>query len=271
MRDVIARLHGPVRPPEVRLPTGWPWLTRRIEAADPSASEWFVLQSVAGAALGAGFAAAVLVHPLVGAATASVGPVITASALLRWRHRRRERLIAALPPALDLLVRLLRTGLSPRQAIGRATAQVPDPLAERLHSVVVALRLGSEADLATARLHGPGDPRELARTAIVLGVALREGAGTADALERLAASMRRDRSVRRQARMLTAQARLSARVLSALPVAFVGLGVLTGNEQIRSLATTTIGRACAVVGATLLAAGFGWMHLLIDRIDRWSS
>lgn len=268
MAEVLTRLHGPVRSPTARLPARPAWLRRRVEAADLSASEWFALQWLALTAVGVGAGVVAIGHPLLGAAMFGVGPVAAAIVLARLRHRRAERLVAALPPAIDLLVRLLRTGLSPRQAIERATPRVAGQLAERLNTVVVGLRLGSDPDQATSQLHDHGDPRELAGTAVVLGLALREGAGAADALERLAGSMRRDQSVRRQARVLTAQARLSAQVLSALPVVFVGLGLLTGNDQTRALATTPIGRACALIGATLLAGGFGWMHLLIERIER---
>lgn len=187
----------------------------------------------------------------------------------RWYRPRRpgESLVRALPTVLDQLSRGLRTGLTLRQSIERTAARTTGPMAARLESVVVALQLGVEPERAAARFHWPGDPRVLAVAAVVLGISLRDGAGAAETLDGLAGSVRRDESVREAARVLTAQARLSARVLTALPPAFVGLGLVSGSDQPRLLLTTATGRLCLGAGSALLLTGLLWMRTLIEGID----
>ena len=268
MADVFTRLHGP--PPRIglALPLGRRRLMGVLDRAEIGPEEW--LRLLAWPLTSVVLASVIVVgsEPIVGALVLFAGAAAPIVIVVRRRHRRRDRLLAALPATLDHVARLLRAGLTPREALERTANRVEGPFAARLQAVVAALRLGSEPELATATLRRRGDPRSVAAIAVVIRIALSDAGGAADAIDALATTLRRDAALDARARSLTTQARLSATVLALLPAAFVGVGLLVGSEPAQTLATTTVGRAFALVGAALLGVGFGWMHLLIRRIER---
>lgn len=84
----------------------------------------------------------------------------------------------------------------------------------------------------------------------------------------LAAAVALDRStVRAERRSQSAQARLSALVLTWVPLVVCGLAATT-DEAVRSvLIGTTLGTGCLVAGTMLLVAGHLWIRRLADGGD----
>ena len=80
------------------------------------------------------------------------------------------------------------------------------------------------------------------------------------------ASVLRERiALRAEAAVHAAQARLSARVLTLLPLVVAGLGALT-STSFRHALTSSAGIGCAAVGALLNLVGWRWMHREIERV-----
>ena len=103
-------------------------------------------------------------------------------------RRRRERLAASVPHAVDLMAACLAVGLSPAAAVDQIAAAVDGPLAEELAALSARLRLG--VDPATVW-------RDLARHPQLGGLgrtvsrAVDSGASVADAMLRLSDDLRR--------------------------------------------------------------------------------
>lgn len=138
-------------------------------------------------------------------------------------RRRRERLAASVPHAVDLLAACLSAGLSPSAAVEQITAAVDDPLAGEFAALSSRLRLGVDPgtvwrDLAThPQLGGLG--RTISR-------AVDSGASVAHAMLRLADDLRqRNRAeVETRARAVGVKAALPLGV--CLLPAFVLVGVV---------------------------------------------
>lgn len=187
-------------------------------------------QSVRGrvpASLGAGTAAALIVGLpwgiLPGVVVALVLTVVLGRIEPAAVRRRRERLSADLPIAVDLLGACLRAGSTPVDAADAVARAVGGPLGAALDGVVALLRLGGEPASAWASLAADPELRPLGRA---FGRAASSGAPLAAGLEQLAADGREARRT---------QADESARkvgVKSAAPLgvcflpAFVLLGVV---------------------------------------------
>jgi Flp pilus assembly protein TadB len=140
-------------------------------------------------------AAAVATVTLVGGAVGGMAAVGTAS-VCWWlvgrlepasARRRRERLVAAVPQAVDLLAACLGAGLATGPALEQIAAAVEPPLSEELSAITRRLRLGVDPgtvwrDVAAhPQLGGLG--RAVAR-------ATESGASVADAMLRLADDLR---------------------------------------------------------------------------------
>jgi tight adherence protein B len=197
--------------------------------------------------------------------------------------------VAALPPrsrrARDRVVRLRRT---PPAGAGA----VPDP-AELCEHLAAAFRAGLPPARTWALLAGRPGPfahlaagaalrtelglsggRSLLRAAGRHGVAVvplaaaldlceRSGAPTADVLERLALGLRAEAAAATDARIALAGPKATAGVLSLLPVAGLGLGVLLGVDTVHVLVSTPAGHACLVLGLAAWGAGRWWIRSLV--------
>jgi tight adherence protein B len=89
------------------------------------------------------------------------------------------------------------------------------------------------------------------------------GGNLADVLLTTAQTMRERAQVHRQVRALTAEGRLSAYILVALPIGVGGLLFLTKPDYMRPLVTERIGIVMLVVAGLLVAVGGFWMSRLI--------
>lgn len=148
--------------------------------------------------------------------------------LLRSRRRRADRVLDELPRAIRSLARLAQSGQGPAQAIRETALELEGPLGRELGRAFAEQRDGrslEEALQAMAdRVPQCVDLRILV-TALVL--AAEAGGNLGWLLERIEATLSERIALAQAARAETAQARLSAGVLAALPpLGVVGIAVL---------------------------------------------
>jgi tight adherence protein B len=96
----------------------------------------------------------------------------------------------------------------------------------------------------------------------MIAIAARLGGSNAAALDRTAASLRVLAADRQERQGQAAQARLSAHVLTVVPLAMLSLLLLLDSD-VRATLHTPIGAACVVSGLFLNGVGWLWMHHLI--------
>jgi tight adherence protein B len=219
------------------------------------------------AAVGAAGLAAVAVIGIVGRAGwplrhPVVRPVtpVAPSPRQAWRRRR--------PPAGDLVIaewceqaaRSLRGGASLSRAIGDASAATPaaaTAFAPALH----ALGRGRGLPGAIATLSAdPSTPVGL--VVPVLQACAELGGPAAVPLERTAAVLHGRAAEDAERRTASAQARLSARVLTLLPIGTLGVLVLA-EDATRDALSTPAGIACATAGGVCNVTGWWWMRRII--------
>jgi Flp pilus assembly protein TadB len=138
-------------------------------------------------------------------------------------RRRRERLVASVPHAVDLMAACLAVGLSPAAAVEELAEVVDSPLAEELASLTARLRLGADPATVWRDLAQHPQLGGLGRT---VSRAVDSGASVAEAMLRLADDLRgRSRAdVERRARAVGVQAALP--LGACLLPSFVLIGVV---------------------------------------------
>jgi tight adherence protein C len=112
--------------------------------------------------------------------------------LEREARRRRRRLVAALPDALDLLAVSVASGRGPGEGLAQLACAGEGPLAEEMRIAVAELSCGSplSAVLAALRARVPGS--ELATLVASIERSRRFGSPLADQLRRQASALRRE-------------------------------------------------------------------------------
>jgi hypothetical protein len=101
----------------------------------------------------------------------------------------------------------------------------------------------------------------------VLAAIVEHGGPAAEPLDRAAAVLRGRSAERAERQVHSAQARLSAQVMSILPVAMLVLLVGT-SASVRAVVTAPAGAALVGVGISLNLAGWRWMRAIIGRAAR---
>jgi tight adherence protein B len=160
----------------------------------------------------------------------------------------------------DDLARLVRSGTSLAAALRTAS---PGPaLGPMLAPITLALDRGDSVAGATRRVAPHG-----ASVSLALGVvrACAElGGPAAQPLDRTAATLRARAADLAERQVHSAQARLSAMVLTLLPVAALAL-LLATSATTRSAVLGPSGMVCLGAGAALNATGWWWMRRIIGR------
>lgn len=140
-----------------------------------------------------------------------------------WRRRRRmDRLTAQLPDAFDNMARVLRAGRTLTQALQAIVRDFEQPLAGEFAYCHEQQNLGLPPAASYQDLARRIDLFELRVFALAMIVQQQVGGNVADLLDMLAVALRDRLRARLRLKALTAESRLQANVLLALPaVVFV--------------------------------------------------
>lgn len=138
-------------------------------------------------------------------------------------RRRRERLAAAVPHAVDLMAACLGAGLSPAAAVEQVAQAVEPPLSEELTAVCARLRMG--VDPVTVWRDLAAHP-QLGRLGRTVARAAESGASVADAMLRLSDDLRRQTRAEVESRARAVGVKAALPLGTCLLPAFVLVGVV---------------------------------------------
>ena len=208
-----------------------------------------------GAALGTGTAIAVL------AAVGLMGPFFW----LRRRQRKRlEAFQAQLPDAIDMLVSAMKAGYSFQAAMNFIGNEVADPLGAEFSRFYDEQRLGVDVRTALLALQARVDSMDLKMFVTAVLVQRESGGNLGEVLANISDIMRERFALEGELETLTAESRLSARILAALPlVVFVGMFVLN-PAFMRPMLQQTVGKVMLVFAAASVGLGYFVMARIAD-------
>lgn len=179
-------------------------------------------------------------------------------------HVRAGRRLAAfqdqLPDTLQLVAGSLRSGFSFGQALDAVVEQGLQPVAGEIGRALAESRLGVPIDVALDRVADRMDSEDLRWTVMAVRIQREVGGNLAEVLATTVKTMRERAGLRRHVRALSAEGRLSAYVLLALPV-FLGTWMfMMRREYVRPLYTEVPGLLMSALALTLLTVGWVWMR-----------
>nr|WP_275955196.1 type II secretion system F family protein [Planomonospora venezuelensis] len=224
--------------------------------------EWTLLR------LGVAFACAVLLALLLPpVAGILLGPGLGwAGCGLYRRHRaaaRARRFAEQLPDALQLVVGSLRSGFSLGQALAALVRESAEPVSTEFGKALAETRLGVDLEDALEKAAERTACRDLSWLVMAIRIQREVGGNLAEIMATAVDTMRERARLRRHVRALTAEGRLSAYVLIALPIGIGGWMFLIRGEYVRPLYTEPLGIAMLGAAVLLVAAGSFWMSRLI--------
>jgi tight adherence protein B len=172
----------------------------------------------------------------------------------------------AITDFLDAIARDVRSGFSLASSFVQCSDQQSDdnhwsqPVAQQcLRGVVLA-----DALVECALPTWTPEIRFASRT---LAVASAGGAGVAPALEHSASVLREQQALMLDRDVQAAQAQLSTKVLTWLPIAVFAWIAITDPIARTFLLSTPLGMCCVATGITLNVSGRKWMSHVVDNIS----
>jgi Flp pilus assembly protein TadB len=220
--------------------------------------EWIVLR--AGATLVGGVLLA-LPAGLPGLLAGAVLGWLAVGRYRRWRQsRRRQAFSEQLPDALQLIIGSLKSGFSLGQAMDAVSRDLPaGPLTAVFGRAMAETRIGADLGDALARAAERIDNEDLAWVVMAVRIQRDTGGNLAEVLQTTVDTLRERERLRRQIWALSAEGRLSAYILVALPILMAGFMFVARRSYLSTLWTTRVGLVMLIGAVTLVVIGSIWM------------
>jgi tight adherence protein B len=185
-------------------------------------------------------------------------------AIVRARADRQRREFAEqLPHSLDQISSAMRAGHSVIAAIGSMADQAVDPTRKEFSRALIDENLGLPLDAALRPIARRMACPDIQQLALVATLNQRTGGNMAEVLELIADSARERADLRREVRTLTAQARMSRWIVTALPPGVVAVLLIIRPGYLSPLVHTTAGIVVLCLATGLILLGSFVMRLLV--------
>jgi len=203
---------------------------------------------------------------IVGILGAAVGLLIPVT-LLRGKQKKRLSLFRdQLPDAIDMLVSAMRAGYSFQAAMKFIGEEVKEPLGPEFARFYEEQRLGMEVRVALLAMQGRIDSLDLKMFVTAVLIQRETGGNLSEVLGNIGSLMRERAALKADIETLTAESKMSARILSLLPLGVFILINLINREFMAPMLATTTGVLMFVLAAFSVMVGY-WMMMKIADID----
>ena len=237
-------------------------LSQRLDAAGVPlrAAEWMLIH--VAIAIGA----ALLLLLISGGQVAPTVLGLLLGATIPWVYlvmkesRRTAAFLAQLPDTLQLLAGSLSAGYSMPQAMDTVVREGQQPITGEFNRALIEGRLGVPIEDALDGVAERMKSKDFAWVVMAIRIQREVGGNLAELLATVSATLRERERLRRQVRVLSAEGRLSAWILSLLPLVFAFYLILVRPQYLKPLVSEAMGWMLIGFGVTLLAVGVLWMR-----------
>jgi tight adherence protein B len=194
-----------------------------------------------------------------GLLAASAFGFTAALGLPRWllnflKKRREKKFLAALPDAVDVIVRGIKAGLPLFESIKVVAADAPQPLKGEFLSIIETQAIGMPLGEACARLYERMPLPEANFFGIVIAIQQKSGGNLAEALGNLSKVLRDRKKMAEKVQAMSMEAKASAGIIGSLPPIVMFLVYLSTPGYISLLWTHPTGQL-------MLAGCVLWMSM----------
>ncbi|KKB62326.1 hypothetical protein WM40_17785 [Robbsia andropogonis] len=170
-------------------------------------------------------------------------------------ERFRRRFLEAFPDAIDTILRAVRAGVPVTQVIATVADESPAPLSGEFRIMADSLQVGRDItdvlETATRRI----EIADFAFFCVCLTLQRETGGQLGETLDNLANIVRTRREIRQKTKALTGEARITTKILIALPFAVMGGMYFLNYDYLLVLFTTESGHK--LLSAAAIAMIFG--------------
>ena len=194
----------------------------------------------------------------------ALGFIIPSLFVLKRRDWRHKQFTVQLPDAMDFIARSLRAGNPFSASLKAVSKEMPDPTGTEFGITFDEINYGIETEDALENLGTRSGSEEMNFFITAVLIQRQTGGNLADVLNRIATVMRDRAATYRDIRILSAEARLSAYILMALPFVVAGLIQLGNPGYLSILFDYRLGQMIIAAQIVLMVIGYMIMRRMIN-------
>jgi tight adherence protein B len=193
--------------------------------------------------------------------TVATGVAIVAAWLIpKWclaflANRRRLKFLAAFGAAVDMIVRGAKSGLSLMDCLAIVATDADEPVRREFEAILSQMRAGVPLKAAMEKLSAIMPAAEVRFFVLIMSIQSQTGGNLTTALGNLAGVLRDRQKLAVKVRIASAEARVSALIIAALPFGVIAATAMFAPDYIAMLWKDEAGRRLAAICAGWLALG----------------
>jgi tight adherence protein B len=189
--------------------------------------------------------------------------------LPRWglsflKKRREKKFLAALPDAVDVIVRGIKAGLPLFESIKVVAADAPEPLKSEFAAIIETQAIGMPLGEACARLYERMPVPESNFFGIVVSIQQKSVGNLSEALGNLSKVLRDRKKMSEKIQAMSMEAKASAGIIGSLPPIEMVLVYITTPDYISLLWTNPTGQVMLVGCVLWMSIGVLVMKKMIN-------
>ncbi|MBG7605576.1 MAG: type II secretion system F family protein, partial [Actinobacteria bacterium] len=170
-----------------------------------------------------------------------------------------------LPDVLQLVTTALRSGYGITQAVESVAEEAEEPARSEFAHVLLQVRLGRDLSDSMRDLAERMESKDLDWVVSAIDINRETGGNLSEILDTVSTTIRERGRVARQVRTLTAEGRLSARILSGLPLLML-VWQWRVNPDNFALLTQGAGLIALVFAGILMVLGTLWIRKIVNSV-----
>lgn len=181
----------------------------------------------------------------------------------RRRIQRMQTVGRQLPDTLDLMARAMQAGHAFSSALRLVATEGPNPIAKEFQIAFDEVNFGIAVDTALAHLAQRVASSDLRFFVVAVLIQRETGGNLSEILFSIAGLIRDRQKLAGTVRVLSAEGRISAWILTLMPFGLAGVILLVNRQFISSLWTDPIGIRMVGFALGLMCIGVWWMWRLV--------
>ena len=224
-------------------------------------AEFVVVVGAAGLLLAA--FVTVMLGALFGLLAAALAYPVARKYLARRSAKRRQTFVDQLPSTVQLLAGALRAGHTLPQAAVRVAEETEEPTCDEFYRVTTESRLGRDFGEALHALDDRMDAEDFSWVVQAVDIHRQVGGDLAEVLDNVFETIRDRNFIRRQFAAVSAEARYSAYLITALPFIVTAVLFMTNRAYISRLFTDPKGWIAIAIAGAMIGMGSLTMQFLM--------
>jgi Flp pilus assembly protein TadB len=170
-------------------------------------------------------------------------------------ERFRKRFLDGFPDVIDLIVRAVRAGVPVTHVISSAASECPEPLRTEFKLISDSLQVGLDLEEVLAVAVRRIEVADFSFFCVCLLLQRETGGQLGETLENLAGIVRTRREIRLKTKALTGEARITTKILAAIPVVIMLSMYVLNHDYLMVLFDTKAGQKLLTFGAISIVMG----------------